>query len=186
MHFIVFVVTDEKPVEDVLAAALEPFRPSWEGGAGKWDWWKLGGRYTGLLIPKDPKNDSITGGYAITPIEARMATRDTRHHGRTGPGVDALRFCDIKEQLSGPAAVVIGGQWHEAPTSPELMVLGTMRKLQELHPGGPRWPLENDPEFDKKCEEQEAAICAWWEGEIKPLLNRRCGCTWLAVVDCHV
>jgi hypothetical protein len=192
MHFIAFVVTDQKPTEDVLAAALEPFRPSWEGGAGKWDWWKLGGRYTGLLIPKDPGNDSITGGYAIQPIEVRMAEHNaeaglqTKHHGRTGPGVDALRFCDVKELLSGPAAVVIGGQWYEAPTAPELMARGMLRKLQELHPGFSPPPLDDAAEFDNKCEEQEAAICAWWEDDIKPMLNRCCGCYWLAIVDCHV
>jgi hypothetical protein len=32
MHFIAFVVTEEKPTEDVLAAALEPFGP--RGGRG--------------------------------------------------------------------------------------------------------------------------------------------------------
>jgi hypothetical protein len=193
MHFITFVVTDAKPTEDVLAAALEPFRPSWEGGNGKWDWWKLGGRYTGLLIPDDPENDSITGGCAITPIEARMAEHDaeaglqTKHHGRTGPGVDALRFYDIKELLAGiPAAVVIGGQWYAPPPAPELMARGTLRKLQQIAPGFSPPPRDDAAEFDKKCEEQEADICAWWLGEIKPRLDRCCGGTWLAVVDCHV
>jgi hypothetical protein len=111
----------------------------------------------------------------------------TKHHGRTGPGVDALRFCDIKESLAGiPAAVVIGGQWYEVPTSPELMARGTLRKIQELHPGFSPPPRDDAAEFDNTCEEQEAAICAWWEDEIKPLLNRCGGGTWLAVVDCHV
>jgi hypothetical protein len=193
MHFITYVVTDEKPTEDVLAAALEPFGPSWEGGIGKWDWWKLGGRYTGLLIPDDPENDSITGRYAITPIEARMAEHDaeaglqTKHHGRTGPGVDALRFCDIKESLAGiPAAVVMGGQWYEVPTSPELMVRGLLRKLQQIAPGFSAPPRDDAAGFDNKCEEQETAVRAWWEGEIGPRFDRGCGGNWLAVVDCHV
>jgi hypothetical protein len=49
MHFAVAVVTQEKPTESMLADALAPFGPAGAAEA-KWDWYALGGRFSGHLL----------------------------------------------------------------------------------------------------------------------------------------
>ncbi len=64
MHFFGIVLVEgpllRSEAEAVVAPLLEPFR-SIDGGAGKWDSWRIGGRYTGALATgydplKDPMN----------------------------------------------------------------------------------------------------------------------------------
>jgi len=109
MHFIAFVVTNEKPTEAVLAAAMAPFGPDVLGDDHKWGWWGLGGRYTGLLIPHNIANTIKGKPDAMPPWERR--DDGLRGPGKTGPGVDALQHSNLKypyfDTGGFPAAVVI-------------------------------------------------------------------------------
>jgi len=54
MHFSLLVVTSVPPTKEVLTSALAQFSESEEGddSNSKWDWWELGGRWSGLLKAK--------------------------------------------------------------------------------------------------------------------------------------
>jgi len=58
-HFLVLVVLDELPRVDLweprVAQALEPFRETEHNPDSKWDWWKLGGRWSGSLLSAGPQ-----------------------------------------------------------------------------------------------------------------------------------
>jgi hypothetical protein len=45
MHFITFVITEEKPTQEILHAKLDKFIRV----PGRLDWFTLGGRYTGQI-----------------------------------------------------------------------------------------------------------------------------------------
>lgn len=57
--------TTRDDAHDLVAAALEPFREEWHEGptedegwfSGFWDWWCIGGRYTGRYSEYDPLQD---------------------------------------------------------------------------------------------------------------------------------
>lgn len=66
MHFLatVLVPSDAPITEDAVAAVLAPYEERWEGGDdeaikhGFWDWWVIGGRWTGAWAPGyDPTTD---------------------------------------------------------------------------------------------------------------------------------
>jgi hypothetical protein len=103
MHFFAYVVTEEKPTDAVLAKVMAPFMPDALGNDHKLDWYALGGRYTGLLIPHQMAN-TIKGSFIGDGP------------GRTGPGVDALQHSNLKhpytETRACAAAVVLGGEWY--------------------------------------------------------------------------
>jgi hypothetical protein len=93
-HFGVLVVTKDRPTEEVLASALAPFGPS-AGDEAKFDWWQLGGRYDGRLIPRLP--ETITAG-----VENELT------------GVDALQLENLDFYSLLPKVVLFNDQWHEA------------------------------------------------------------------------
>jgi hypothetical protein len=59
MHFSLLVITDQKPDEAQLASLMAPFCE--EGSEieenQKWDWYQLGGRWTGHFDGYDPETD---------------------------------------------------------------------------------------------------------------------------------
>jgi len=60
-HFAVLVVTDRKPTQDELSRIMQPYH-EYVGRItnpnAKWDWWTVGGRWTGMLSPVyDPEGD---------------------------------------------------------------------------------------------------------------------------------
>jgi hypothetical protein len=90
MHFAVAVVTNERPTDAMLAAALGPFGPA-AGAGAKWDWWALGGRYTGALCRFSsrgpcPIQDTITNGVEFPDDELTSVPPPSLPTG----GVDAL------------------------------------------------------------------------------------------------
>ena len=85
MHIAALVVTSKKPTKSILVEALTPFGQA-AGAKFKLDWWALGGRFSGQLIPHD-KRDTVTGGLAYPDDELPLVPND-RHE--PGPGVDAL------------------------------------------------------------------------------------------------
>jgi hypothetical protein len=150
---------------------------------GHFDGAALGGRYTGLICPHSIEN-TITGGWAVQPVEAVLAVHGARQPGHTGRGVDAAQFKNIRS-LNGiiPAAVVVGGVWYGAPLAPELMA----REMAEVFRShGVPFQLNESAQFAAKCIEQEAAIEKWWRCKAIPALDRGGPDHWLSILDCHI
>src|SRR5215469_11474256 len=91
LHFVTFVVTDTKPTEEMLENMLRPFGPK---GLDRFDYWALGGRFSGQVIPHDLA-DTITGGPDVSSAELKImnelaACWDVVLHSpgsKPGPGV---------------------------------------------------------------------------------------------------
>jgi len=65
-HFSLLVVTDTKPSESELNDILLPFQELEGNKNSKWDWFQIGGRWSGRLDPdydpeKDPRNSKAGG-----------------------------------------------------------------------------------------------------------------------------
>jgi len=169
MHFAVLVVTKDKPTEDVLAAALAPFKDS------KWDWWTLGGRYTGQLIPHDVA-DTVTGGHDLPEIEVMvdaMFKKDgmvIQRPGSTGPGVDALQLGNFKQGQAG-FAVVIDGRWHECEVMP-------------IEPIVRAYGLDRCTVGSRDYTEERAAVKRW-DARLTALMDGAPDDHWVSVVDIH-
>jgi hypothetical protein len=63
MHYsnLVVVPDDGRDPKEHVDRILEPHNEELDGGGGWWDWYQVGGRWTGLLVPgydpeKDPRN----------------------------------------------------------------------------------------------------------------------------------
>ena len=185
MHFVLYVVTEDRPTEEALAAALAPFGPE---GEARWDSWVLGGRYTGNLMPHDIEN-TVTGGPEVSDAEFSLirlfetVLPDERHSeekagklvstrpGRTGLGVDALQICNLKEIPEiGPFAILVDGKWHQCGTYPILDMFK-------------RYHLDVKSSVAEIAQDQDA-LTAWRE-QVCELMDRVPLTHWLAVVDCH-
>jgi hypothetical protein len=172
MHFVVLVVTYDKPTEAVLEAALAPFGIAALGPHAKWDEWALGGRYTGLLIPHDLA-DTVTGGPHVSEMEMlRSQVGAIQRPGHTGPGVDALRKSNLKDYHGGrfPFAVLIEGQWHsDGVPSVEGMLRG----------------MGLDDTADQQDFTEERAALRAWCSKFETLMDGVAPDLWLALIDCH-
>jgi hypothetical protein len=185
MHCATMVVTGDRPIEAILTAALVPFYDI------KFDWCALGGRYSGLLIAADGA-ETLTGGGQMTPAEvwhSEMAQEfgaEFHMPGTSGPGVDAVRKRDFrgcyKQDL--PQALVLRGEWHEAPLFPFHMVVSMMQFVKS------RGVVCRDPdEFMSTVNEeelrQERALRDEWKEKVLSLLDTVGDDEWLSLVDCH-
>lgn len=120
MHFMAFVVTQEKPTEVVLAAALDSFGHSEKGGEDHWDYYCLGGRYARRLIPYGGAEMSETERRFVEFLSEAMDLTLTRPGPEPSPGVDALQICNLQELQHGtvPYVLIVGDCWHECPVFP--------------------------------------------------------------------
>lgn len=57
-HYSLLVITDSKPTESVLAGIMLPWQEVPGNEDSKWDWYQIGGRWSGALDPSyDPATD---------------------------------------------------------------------------------------------------------------------------------
>lgn len=101
MHYVALVISEQRPIPEVLHKALGPFGPE---GKGRFDYYVLGGRYRGNLIPHYPQCNNTMMGDAMSPEDRRGRflaeltmdnPKNARHPERTGPGVDALQLGNL-------------------------------------------------------------------------------------------
>jgi hypothetical protein len=174
MHFPAFVITPDKPTRESLEEALAPTAHRRE-----FDWWGLGGRFSGNIIPLDYADTVITGGDDIPDMELALMTMvektgdgvEMKRSARRGAGVDAARLDNIKGFDAGPIAVVVDKEWLNCPIFP----VGPM--LRAL--GG----RDDRPEAERL--EEERAMNDW-NRKVDKILNAQPGSSWLSIVDCHV
>lgn len=186
MHHLAFVVTTEKPTEELLAKTLEPFRCSVDNPDGPLDWFALGGRYTGNIMACPHADSTITGGLVRPAFEMLMEKHDVddqqckwQFRRTTGPGVDAAQFKHIHHPLVRPVAVVANGQWHQSPDMPDLQAREMSRRYG--FPMCEEWETENAG----KCDEQLAAYEAGWARMVSEVLDPCGPDDWLSIVDYH-
>lgn len=65
MHYGVLVVTNSFPTDELVAEVLAPYSDGKE-----WDWYQIGGRWTGTLDGYDPETDPTgTGKHVAWPTQ---------------------------------------------------------------------------------------------------------------------
>jgi hypothetical protein len=203
MHSLILVITPAKPTDDVLAAALAPFREKEDVTdkrwlVGYWDDWALGGRYTGQLIPHDVA-DTVTGGNLgmetdlifAGVLENAVGDGDVTLQipSDTGPGVDACRYSNLKELPFVPNAVLIDGHWHRPEQPDQRRILSELGfEIQTDGDGGWRWrpkdKAEGNAALERYQEEQRAAWPRWVE-KVAELMRGVPPDHWVSVVDTH-
>lgn len=87
MHYACYVITQQFPSDDAIGEMLEPFYEGRERDGEtdippfEWDWWTVGGRYSGKLKLKFDANDDESkyrwGFYDKEPRAGRLFRSDT-------------------------------------------------------------------------------------------------------------
>jgi hypothetical protein len=169
MHFAAAVVTEEKPTETILAETLAPFGCA-AGFEAKWDWYALGGRFSGRLDPHDI-SETITGGFEYPDDELPLLPKQM-----TDSGVDALRIGNLKSFLwfLPPKALLVASQWHEIrtctwdPGSPPFVAA----YLGDIDPSA---PVLSKPEL--------LTIAEPWDQLFSEVIDRGPDERWISIVD---
>ena len=172
MHFAVLVISNEKPTERHLGKLLAPFLPS------EFDWWALGGGYTGNLIPFD-LGETITAGPAVPSIEIQLASRVPGLRmppGRPGPGVDALRAGNLKKGITTIAIVNKHGAWVSADIDAQEEFL--LASMSDYFPGVRQG-------IDEQVSARRARAAHDWRVRFDALVADVSSDDWFAIVDCH-
>jgi hypothetical protein len=132
MHFSMLVLTDAPDVDrenaaNVIEPLLEPHREDYDEATdeltGHWDWWVVGGRWTGALTGYKPNEDPAnretcklcggSGDRAAYRNEARHLQHATGCNGCLGTGIETKWPTDWKGHDGDvtPAANLNGGDW---------------------------------------------------------------------------
>jgi hypothetical protein len=210
MHFIALVVTTDKPTEEVLDATLSPFSDDAANKAaendaaskgievidldyhpfGHFDYYQLGGRYIGLLNPVDGA-ETIKGSDDPHPVEAQLMAmlggKIVKPGYRGGTGVDALRIKDAQIPLmpAPPSAMVINGQWHQAPACP-ILTAASMAEGFRRATGNPAInPEDVLSQADQKELAEERNLNDQWCEKCLDLTAAIPDDHWISVIDCH-
>ena len=169
----------------MLESLLQPFRGEVEGEVeegARFDWWALGGRYSGQVIPYD-LTDTMTGGPGVSDDELAILGEladcwgiDVRPPVSTpGAGVDVARFDNIKTLEIVPDAILINGEWHRNGYE-AIANLADWREEAEA--------LLRNPEIEQQVEAEKVMLSTWGRRR-RNLLDRQPPTAWLAVIDCH-
>jgi hypothetical protein len=209
-HASVLVVVDgpRDLVEDQVNEQMAPFQEeSWFENGSRWDWFQIGGRYTGKLSDYDPETDPEnqqvcdlchgTGkrlgmecengcnGCQGKGVHTKWPTQ-WRHYDGDIQQVRDLR--QMKPEKLAAYAFLTGRHWHEA----ERLGWFGRSAATECELKDADYPLNNS-----KClytdEQTGARIINWqepyelwaerfWQRFIEPLRDEQ----WIVVVDYHV
>ena len=190
-HFATLVLVGERldysEAEDAAGALLAPYAEDdeWFREGSRWDWWVIGGRWTGALDPEyDPFTDlrntevcDLCSGTGIRPdgLE-RFGEEWVRQvngcNGCKGKGTriafalaphpkDVLPVRDLPDDFVPAALVTPDGKWHE-------------RGRYGF------WGMMIDDENDQEPKEKDV-----WEATYRALLEQYPEATAI-LVDCHV
>lgn len=93
MHASLIVALDGRPkdIEAAVAFQMEPFDENgvWFADGSRWDWWQIGGRWTGLLSSYDPEADEKN----YEPCKYCGATGKRAEPPLVGPGTVHCNGC---------------------------------------------------------------------------------------------
>ena len=182
MHFVVLVLID-KPISRAHASQqaselLEPYSEHNRDGDGcRWDWWVVGGRWTGYYsgydASKDPRNQetyTCCNGTGLRDDDigkkSRIENSDYKCNGCDGTGKTvAFRLVP-----------------HEGDIMPVKAVLAVLEQT-----GAPCAVLTPDGEWHEKdvlFSEKNAPEIMAWEKEVRDILESHREC-YAVVADCH-
>jgi hypothetical protein len=179
-HFCVTVVIEGKNslyLESSLDQALEPYDENgeWFAEGSRWDWWVVGGRWTGELISLDGRDCDIARKHNIDwdAIGAKQVASLKREYGRVtaleaNPWLEPALVGENEEayvrRLLAPfytyAFLDANGDWHEKSR------MGWFGQAIPSEDGGEG---KND-----------------WPAEYQSLLRAVKDDDYLVIVDCHV
>lgn len=190
-HFAVLVLSDDGS-EKAIKALLAPYDEDgeWFGDGSRWDWWHIGGRFTGLFdlydATKDPANSetcNLCNGTGVRPngkeqFGEAWFKQTNGCNGCSGTGIsvkwptqwaahsgDTMLAGVLPEPGSWrffPSAIVTpDGEWHERAR------MG--------------WFGATLPDEDGKEEKAEDI----WQSEVRNLIQQHLE-AYATVVDCHV
>lgn len=182
MHYSVLVLIPEAdlPVEDMVAAMLAPFNKN-QHEEGHWDWYQIGGRWTGRLSGYDPQADPDN-------IETCHLCNGTgeRPGGREQFGDEWYEWCHGCNGCQGKGtAIKWPNQWkhHEGDIMPVDKLPVDVTAFAVVYPTreGPVWqPREVwDRDVKKRQEDPE-----WQERTLPGILGMYRDHV-AVMVDCH-
>jgi hypothetical protein len=181
MHSLVLLITEKRPTPAVIDKAMKPFCNCKEPGF-HYDWYGLGGRYSGNLEPISP-DEAIVGDATAPKFETRlfeMLSGLTTEGGepitihstsRKGNGADACQIGNLANigGLSCAAFITDHGQ-HTCPTFNFARNLAAMGVK------------DNRPELEIA---QETRVLAAWDALVLAVLETTPPDHWLSILDCH-
>jgi hypothetical protein len=147
------------------------------------DWYGIGGRFTGALIPKPAATTGKVYGDAMPDVEARVlgalgerGVPASRSMGK-GPGVDQLRLHDLERIAELPAAVIIDGTRHGYELDP-----AETAALLAAHLGV---YSSRDTEAHDAALKSAHRKMDEWAGEMNRLLNEVDPNALITIIDSH-
>ena len=130
MHYLALVLLPKhtRAVAGTVARVLAPFREDDTAENGFWDWWQIGGRFTGLFSGYDPEKDPANAG---ADGRIRWPTEWVSHAG------DVVRAGSVKADKTGevPCYTFVGPE-----TAAHRRVWDSDRRIK-------------DPDFDRNVME---------------------------------
>jgi hypothetical protein len=181
-HYSLLLITETKPDEKMIEQALAPFYECEDNENSKWDWYQIGGRFSGKLDPDyDPEKDP----HNIETCNLCQGTgMRTDALGRAERAKDPTYSCNAcsgaGKRLKWPTqwATDIGNQLQvkDLKEKADLNSFAYLRDGQWVERGEMGWwaVVANEKDESKWAEEQKALIAS---------LNKT---DWLTVIDCHI
>lgn len=197
MHFALLVLTPDKPTEADLERLMRRFNEELAYDEGRnddahWDWYQVGGRWTGHLTPgsydpeKDPRNIETCHlcagtGLRIDAVGQKARLEDPAYtcNGCKGAGKhakwptqwasyegDQLQVKNLKE-VKPTFAVLNGwdGTWHERPLQATAAMIN---------------------KFSQKAAVDDDVEVVKWAQEWYQMLEDAGPEAWATIVDCHI
>lgn len=170
MHYKLLLVTHKQPTDWTISRAMAPY---FEGdhANGKWDWYQVGGRYTGALDGYDPEKDQAN--IEVCRLCHGTGLRDDEL-GRRARAEDPSYTCN---SCNGEKTVL---KW---PTEWKRHS-GDSCQIKDVEPGRlyHAWAVLRDDgswsDRDKIPDDKE-----WMRTLTRALLKSG---NWVTVIDCHV
>ena len=175
MHFSLLVVSQERPTEEILAKMLAPFSENNDEVANEnqhWDWYQIGGRWTGYLDGYNPDEDPANIEVCYLCDGTGKRNDELGHRTRAEDPTYTCNGCQGKgKHVSWPTQWASHNgdslQVKNLPNTPKP----TFALLQDGHWLGKDWNgADDDPKWHKQF------------NEIFALLTPN---TWVTIVDCH-
>lgn len=178
MHYSAYVILDAPSVDEV-ERRLEPFNEnSPNRKEGKWDWYQIGGRWTGHFDGYDPTKDpanlktcSLCAGTGrrddALGRQARITDPNYSCNGCNGTGKEVswpTQFGQRSEDFA-PVSIAI----EKKPAYVVLTPDGVWHAREEYHPEGEPWFRPSVPD---------------WPAEVRRLLGSYPN-SYVAIVDIH-
>ena len=179
-HFSVLVVTEKKPDEKLLHKLFAPYEENGENEKQKWDWYQVGGRWTGHLSDYDPEKDpsnmvacKFCKGTGMrndeVGIEARSENPSYTCNSCDGKGEhlkwptnwvpcdqDSIQVKDLSKNIEPTFAILKDGEWLERGEMGWFAMVSNKKDKDE------------------------------WQKQFNETLKALPKNNWLTIVDCHI